>query len=881
MAAEHDRSGQVPPQPTIRRVFGMMKAYLNEFERQTLSGFKTLREQYEEKDQELTRAIWTVMGAYDANSSPTESADQEEKLHSLLSQRMSFRAEHNEGNEEEACEKRQMELLRPLQIALFHSFPLGSWEGIVHHKAEDVQGHTGPEEQHRDKRIEHSAQETQKTFETVDDVEMDGGASPDDVNGGIHGEEPCDGVPSQIAHKEVAESNEVQPVAISSSRTNEHDAEARQPSVKEADDSELSSLDLDSEFDPQAEENSEEVDDEITPSARVDEKHLVTGTKRKLSYAGRFQRRKKPFQREKPPTKNQSKERTIGYREVYDNTISGHKETIVQYPANKGPWYIIRCDEHGLRFGGSNPLMDAACHLGSLQHDKYSKAYKDVIEKMGVRVKYCSAKRAEQNNNASISEAVQKSSPRSMDRTTGRNDEEKWDGQALASQKETLMSDRTGSSRRNRDTEDPFCDDMGYATSDYHDNNESNEKSYVHRQPGDICLVYFGKLGMPVLVLPFDNMLEIGINGDLSTLHLAHSMPDCCFYDPVAGEHRWERGYEDGGAFESLRSHPCLGLTRDTLEMCPPLWVKGTDLGEFDLTDPMIMRQEYYQPLLRLIQQANVNRSASTESALTEPGSQRARCLDADDQYGPKGCTSLRADGKATGSDQASEQGGDAEQRPQDRLETQDDDHAKNKTIQDNGLSEASDMSLLALPRHGNRSSEPHQEIEANRYRCPRPEGSHDPSQQSTSNYTSALSDDLTMQDSFLTSGTTVLHEATACESYIRHEDSGDKPKVVPSTEKRSQSPPPIIMRAVSVQTISSDSSDEGDQILIGVAHGNPDALTAPAISRKSKLRLSNLPQGDFQPKQEDYIYLTPLHQTKLLEAKPCQRLGESLVNEE
>jgi hypothetical protein len=36
MAAEEGGSGQVPPQPTIRRVFGMMKAYLNEFERQTL-----------------------------------------------------------------------------------------------------------------------------------------------------------------------------------------------------------------------------------------------------------------------------------------------------------------------------------------------------------------------------------------------------------------------------------------------------------------------------------------------------------------------------------------------------------------------------------------------------------------------------------------------------------------------------------------------------------------------------------------------------------------------------------------------------------------------------------------------------------------------------
>lgn len=72
MATEQGSSGHVPPQPTIRRVFSMMKAYLNEFEKQTLNGFKTLREQYQEKDDETSLEIATAMDSYDKDYSLAE-----------------------------------------------------------------------------------------------------------------------------------------------------------------------------------------------------------------------------------------------------------------------------------------------------------------------------------------------------------------------------------------------------------------------------------------------------------------------------------------------------------------------------------------------------------------------------------------------------------------------------------------------------------------------------------------------------------------------------------------------------------------------------------------------------------------------------------------
>ncbi|CAH0024534.1 unnamed protein product [Clonostachys rhizophaga] len=131
--------------------------------------------------------------------------------------------------------------------------------------------------------------------------------------------------------------------------------------------------------------------------------------------------------------------------------------------------------------------------------------------------------------------------------------------------------------------------------------------------------------------------------------------------------------------------------------MCPPVWVKGTSLENFDLTDPVIMKQEYYQPLLRLIQQANVNRSAILANIVTEPGSQRlTNSGNIRDGTDIESCASPRADSKDTEPNDIFGQGGDVEEGPDDGLysqtdrgENQDDDPlilgAEN--IQNTGLS--------------------------------------------------------------------------------------------------------------------------------------------------------------------------------------------------
>ncbi|KAK7225290.1 hypothetical protein V2G26_013293 [Clonostachys chloroleuca] len=652
--------------------------------------------------------------------------------------------------------------------------------------AQKVQKDTDHEEQQPEEENQHTVEETKDEFETVNGAAINGSPPLEGSNRGIHDEESCDKVQGQIVNDEVAEPNDIRPDIISS---NYVDSETTRQSSREPEDSGRDSHGLDSEFEPEIEDDSEEVEDGSTLGARVNEEFVMPGSKRKLSHASCSQPRKKPCQWEKSTIKCQSKERTIRFKEVYENTRAGRKEIIVQFPASNGRWYIIRCEEHGIEFSGSNPLMDAAFHLGSLKHDKYSKAYKDVIEKMGIRVKYCTKSRAEQNNNAITNKAVQKNSPISMDRT----------------------------SDSSRNTEDTLYDEIGPEISPYDDFNEGNENSYVRRQPGDICLVYHCGEYIPVLVLPLDNMLGIGINSDIKTLKLVQTMPECCIYNQGTGKYMWKDGYEDGGRLESFRAHPGLCLTQSTLELCSPLWVKGTDLGNFDLEDPIIMKQEYYQPLLRLILQVHNNQAASN---VITPGNQYP-CSSGNIADGTDGenCVSPRVHGGEIQPVNSSKQGDDVEDGLEDarcdetdRRVNQEDNRltSDDENDQTNGPSKSSELSSRGLQQDGGQVDEPQPGSEASMDRSLGLDESHTLSQQPVSNHTSAAFDDRQINGSS-TNPTTPSREATARESDMSHAEPGDESIATPSTEKRSLSPPPTIVRSASIQTISSNSVSGSD----------------------------------------------------------------------
>lgn len=54
---------------------------------------------------------------------------------------------------------------------------------------------------------------------------------------------------------------------------------------------------------------------------------------------------------------------TITFAEVYRDGTAEYRQMIIEFPAG-GPFYILRCDEHGVRFG-EDALQEAAKHLAS------------------------------------------------------------------------------------------------------------------------------------------------------------------------------------------------------------------------------------------------------------------------------------------------------------------------------------------------------------------------------------------------------------------------------------------------------------------------------------------------------------------------------------
>ncbi|KAK1752905.1 hypothetical protein QBC47DRAFT_404265 [Echria macrotheca] len=112
-----------------------------------------------------------------------------------------------------------------------------------------------------------------------------------------------------------------------------------------------------------------------------------------------------------PPKKRQKQERipvdvatTIRFDEVYCNGEPKHKFEIVDWPATNGgvKWYILKCEQHGLCFGGNGKqaVLGAAKHLGSKDHDgdgSFAK-HRAAIISFGIEVLDCDAEKAKLNN---------------------------------------------------------------------------------------------------------------------------------------------------------------------------------------------------------------------------------------------------------------------------------------------------------------------------------------------------------------------------------------------------------------------------------------------------------------------------------------------------
>ncbi|GAP93298.1 hypothetical protein SAMD00023353_5700100 [Rosellinia necatrix] len=262
--------------------------------------------------------------------------------------------------------------------------------------------------------------------------------------------------------------------------------------------------------------------------------------------------------------------RTITFEEVYQDGRAEHKDTIIEYPCGSRQWYILKCEEHRIRFN-QRPLQGAAKHLSGKGHGHLGKSQAIAIKKLGFRVVNCNEELMEVNNKA-VRDAFANgykpermrlkqmhliSKPARKDKNLARK--------TLPAAKSTLSS-----------------------PGQWHkESREQPEKIITNPKAFHIycCLWELDKV-YPVLILGWNDLKPGGLTTLASTglLNKNSQPPNCYLYrGPGNGMDAaivgWAPGFEDGGPKVNQRKFPAMFFDSDN----EVGWVPAKSLSRFPL----------------------------------------------------------------------------------------------------------------------------------------------------------------------------------------------------------------------------------------------------------------------------------------------------------
>ncbi|KAI0408500.1 hypothetical protein F4802DRAFT_415900 [Xylaria palmicola] len=228
--------------------------------------------------------------------------------------------------------------------------------------------------------------------------------------------------------------------------------------------------------------------------------------------------------------------RTITFEEVYQNGLAQHKDTIVNFPPGTDLWYILKCEEHQMRFG-RRPLMGAGKHLTGRAHDCPNRQSSLSIEKLGYRVIGCNKQLADLNNDLA--------------------DKALTDGYVPEKGKKRRYS--SGKAK------DP-CETSASSLPKRRKPNEL----ITNPKPFHIYHCYWkpDRRRYPVMILGWDDQKPGGLEyrlGNTELLGKKTCRPKCYQYkdadnNSVASIVGWSPGYEDGGPRVKKRKFPAMFL---------------------------------------------------------------------------------------------------------------------------------------------------------------------------------------------------------------------------------------------------------------------------------------------------------------------------------
>ncbi|KAM4061610.1 hypothetical protein HRG_013244 [Hirsutella rhossiliensis] len=148
--------------------------------------------------------------------------------------------------------------------------------------------------------------------------------------------------------------------------------------------------------------------------------------------------------------------------------------------------------------------------------------------------------------------------------------------------------------------------------------------------PGEVYLAFKSDAWSPVLLLPTDNLHDVGLPITIEALGLTKNVPHCYEYDREEKSFRWRKEYEGGGRLFAERQYPIIFFDcLDFPERSSVGWVAARDLRSFDLMDANIdKRIKHVGRVRQFVNEREKSRAKDKDDA---SASQRARSVDGDD----------------------------------------------------------------------------------------------------------------------------------------------------------------------------------------------------------------------------------------------------------
>ncbi|KAI1453336.1 hypothetical protein F4805DRAFT_470139 [Annulohypoxylon moriforme] len=294
------------------------------------------------------------------------------------------------------------------------------------------------------------------------------------------------------------------------------------------------------------------------------------------------------------PAKPHSHKQTITFDEVYQGGTAKHKDIIVEWPANSRQWYILKCEQHGLRFT-RNSVQGAAKHLNGNGHGCTNRNRDHAVRTLGYLVTDCDENLAKLNNQVAeeaYANGYKPPFPRSKKQRDPSKVSKKKHVRGLGISDGPSVSHTAnlvpGSARGISSTPNEAITGKSLDSWD----------GITHPK---VFHIYYGRwkddsLGKkahqiyPVMILGWDSQNGSGLkDSDLNATGLLKKKakpPNCYTYDSrkITG---WAPGYEDGGPKVKFRKFPVMFFD----ESQTVGWFPARDLMKFPLNQRKVSAQ--------------------------------------------------------------------------------------------------------------------------------------------------------------------------------------------------------------------------------------------------------------------------------------------------